>query len=459
MRFWPLQRIPQPASDLTGLRIRFAAPRFPTQLVMCDVKMASFRTGFIRIKNRLAHCLGILILFSLIPYCGALAQTTLTAQEFADSIGVDVHFMYTDGGYANLDKAVAALKYLGVIQVRDALPNLNWESRARYGLATSRGIKFDFFVYGSVDPAKSVERLDQFEVAFPEHISAIEGPNEVNNWPVKYSGLTGTQAAAALQNALFESTKADSLLKDIPVFNYTGFPDAGGKADFTNIHPYPKHGTQPRDELVRDLETYSKLTPGKPVVITETGYPTLNVASDWGGVDERTQALLTLNLLLDSASLGIRRTYLYQLLDAYPDHSGVDVDKHLGLFDLAYNPKRAAQAIHNFLAVLDAAHSNVTSPPSYSIVGLPSSARTLGIRRTDGAVVIAIWNEPKIWDFDRSQPIDPPKTPITVKFSHRVDADCFEPSASDSAVASENGVGEVDAELGADPILVVAAER
>jgi hypothetical protein len=326
-------------------------------------------------------------------------------------------------------------------------------------LATSQGIKFDFVVYGTVDPVKSVERLDQFEVAFPQHINAIEGPNEVNNWPVKYSGLTGTEAAAALQNTLFESTKADSLLKDIPVFNYTGFPDAGGKADFTNIHPYPKHGAQPRYELVRNLDIYSKLTPGKPVVITETGYPTLSVASDWGGVDERTQALLTLNLLLDAANLGIRRTYIYQLLDAYPDHSGVDVDKHLGLFDLAYQPKPAAQAIHNLLTVLDGTHSNVTSVPSYSVEGLPTSARTLSIRRTDGSVVIAIWDEPKIWDFDHSQPIDPPKTPITVKFSHRVDADCFEPSASDSAVTSKHDVGEVDAELGADPILVVATGR
>jgi hypothetical protein len=426
---------------------------------MCNLNMVSSWTGFIKIQSRLVHRLGLSICLGLVPYCGAHAQATLSAQEFADTIGVDVHFMYTDGGYAKLDKAIAALKYLGVNQVRDTLPNLNWESRARYGLATSQGIKFDFVVYGTVDPVKSVERLDQFEVAFPQHINAIEGPNEVNNWPVKYSGLTGTEAAAALQNTLFESTKADSLLKDIPVFNYTGFPDAGGKADFTNIHPYPKHGAQPRYELVRNLDIYSKLTPGKPVVITETGYPTLSVASDWGGVDERTQALLTLNLLLDSANLGIRRTYIYQLLDAYPDHSGVDVDKHLGLFDLAYKPKPAAQAIHNLLTVLDGTHSNVTSVPSYSVEGLPTSARTLSIRRTDGSVVIAIWDEPKIWDFDHSQPIDPPKTPITVKFSHRVDADCFEPSASDSAVTSKHDVGEVDAELGADPILVVATGR
>jgi hypothetical protein len=421
--------------------------------------MISFWIKRIKIHHLLANCFGLLLCLGVAPCCGAYALTTLSAQEFTDSIGVDVHLMYTDGGYAKLDKAAAALKYLGVIQVRDTLPGLNWESRARYGFATTQGIKFDFVVDGSVDPAKSVERLDQFYNAFPQHINAIEGPNEVNNWPVNYSGLTGTQAAAALQNTLFDSTKADPLLKDIPVYNYTGFPDAGGKADFTNIHPYPKHGAQPRDELVRNLDIYSKLTPGKPVVITETGYPTLGVKSDWGGVDERTQALLTLNLLLDAANLGIRRTYLYQLLDAYPDPSGADVDKHLGLFDLAYRPKRLAQTIHNLLAILNATFPNAAPSPSYSVVGLPPSARALSIRRADGSVVIAIWDEPKIWDFDHSQPIDPPKTPIAIKFSHRVDADCFEPSASDSVITSKHDVAEIDADLGADPILVAITGR
>jgi hypothetical protein len=283
----------------------------------------------------------------------------------------------------------------------------------------------------------------------------------VNNWPVKFSGLTGTQAAAALQNALFDAAKLDPLLKDIPVFNYTGFPDAGGRADFTNIHPYPKHGAQPRQELERNLDIYSKLTPGKPVVITETGFPTLapGVKSDWGGVDERTQALLTLDLLLDAVDLGIRHTYLYQLLDAYPDHNGADVDKHLGLFDLAYRPKRAAQAIHNLLGILASANAGAASLPSYAVVGLPASAKILNIRRADGSVAIVIWNEAKIWDFDHSQPIDPPKTPITVRFSHRVDVDCFEPSASDSAITSQHNVTEIGSELGADPVVVVAVGR
>jgi hypothetical protein len=426
---------------------------------MCELDMVFGLMSLTKARNRLARRLGLLVCLGIVPCCGAAAQTTLSAQEFTDSIGVDVHFMYTDGGYAKLDKAFDDLKYLGVVQVRDMLPELNWESRARYGSATAQGIKFDFVVNGSVDPAKSIERLDEFETAFPQHINAIEGPNEVNNWPVKYPGLTGTQAAAALQNALFDSAKSDPLLKDIPVFNYTGFPDAGGRADFTNIHPYPKHGAQPRHELERNLDIYSKLTPGKLVVITETGFPTLDVKSDWGGVDQRTQALLTLNLLLDAVDLGIRRTYLYQLLDAYPDHSGVDVDKHLGLFDLAYKPKRAAQAIHNLLGILTSTNSGAASVPSYTVVGLPASARTLNIRKADGSVAIVIWNEAKIWDFDHSQPVDPPKTPITVRFSHRVDADCFEPSASNSAIASQHNVAEVDSELGADPVVVVAAGR
>ena len=64
----------------------------------------------IKIHHLLANCFGSLLCLGVAPCCGAYALTTLSAQEFTDSIGVDVHLMYTDGGYAKLDKAAAALK-------------------------------------------------------------------------------------------------------------------------------------------------------------------------------------------------------------------------------------------------------------------------------------------------------------------------------------------------------------
>src|SRR5690606_31632002 len=38
---------------------------------------------------------------------------TVTADQFADSIGVNIHAMYLDGGYRDLDQVIRCLRYLG----------------------------------------------------------------------------------------------------------------------------------------------------------------------------------------------------------------------------------------------------------------------------------------------------------------------------------------------------------
>src|ERR1700744_1221866 len=256
----------------------------------------------------------------LVPAAHA-EDRTITSEQFLDGLGLNVHLMYTDGGYAHLDKVLDALQYVGIKHVRDVLPEMYWLSEDRFKDASESGLQFDLFINGSVAFPDTLARLKQFAGRSHGHLALIEVANEINNWPVKYRGMTGMEAPPALQTDLYEAVRADALLKKVPIYNYSGFPDRGGKADFTNIHPYPKEGAQPRAELNRNLEIYSLLVPDKPLVITEVGYPTLRIPSSWGGVDEDTQAKLTLNLLFDAASLGIGRTYIYQLLDAYPERN------------------------------------------------------------------------------------------------------------------------------------------
>ncbi len=93
--------------------------------------------------------------------------------------------------------------------------------------------------------------------------------------------------------------------------------------------------------------------PGGGIVLTEAGYYSLPGGGSWGGVDLTTQAKpRLLNLLFDAAKLGVSRTYLYQLLDAYPDPSNTDMEKHFGLFDINNKPKPVAAAIHNLTTIL-----------------------------------------------------------------------------------------------------------
>src|SRR4051812_16161533 len=400
-------------------------------------------------------------LFATLLWCvflvpaGYAEDRTITSERFLDGLGLNVHLMYTDGGYAHLDKAFAALQYVGITHVRDVLPELNWEAESRFQDASEAGLQFDLFVDGSVALPDTMARLKQFVGRYPGRLAVIEGPNEINNWPVKYRGLTGMEAAAALQNDLYDGARADPLLTKVPIYNYSGFPDRGGRADFTNIHPYPKEGSQPRAELNRNLEIYAKLVPGKPLVITEVGYPTLRIPSPWGGVDGDTQAKLTLNLLFDAALLGIGRTYIYQLLDAYPDKIGTEVDKHMGLFDLRYHPKPAALAIHNLTTVLRAQPSAGAAAPVGPIVleGLPSTARSLSIKGADGSMFVAVWNEPRIWDPDGFRPVPVSPVPVDLKLGAAADVAEIDLLSSDAPKQTWSSTKSVQFLLGYRPLL------
>jgi hypothetical protein len=68
-----------------------------------------------------------------------------------------------------------------------------------------------------------------------------------------------------------------------------------------------------------------------------------------GALSQRGQARLILTGLLDNVAQGVRETYLYQLLDAYPDPNAQDSEKHYGLFDINDRPKLSAQMLRRLM--------------------------------------------------------------------------------------------------------------
>ncbi len=353
-------------------------------------------------RSLLSVWAGALCLLALLFNPHPAAARAVAADQFADGIGVNIHAMYLDGGYRDLDQVIRCLRYLGVVHVRDAVPGDGPRNQARYDKLAQAGIRFDFFV--QKDIAGAVSRMHAFETRHPGAIAAIEGPNEVNNWPVTYDGRGGKAGALAFQAALYKAVRADPVLRGIPILNFTGYPDAAGPADFTNIHPYPHRGQQPYATLMKDATRRWKAMPGKPIMLTEAGYYTLPGKVGWGGVDDATQARLTVNLLLDAAYIGAKRTYLYQLLDAYPDPDGTKQESHFGLFDLHYRPKPAATAIRNLIALMARFHG---APASASLAAvdfgpLPGGVRSLTIQ-AGTAQLIALWNESELWDNDAAR--------------------------------------------------------
>ena len=199
--------------------------------------------------------------------------------------------------------------------------------------------------------------------AVPGSITAVEGANEINNFPLTFNGVSGLQGAIDLQEALYADVHSDHNSAGVPVDYLTGY-DAGsigpgpnpyttaGLADYDTQHPYPTYGQapawflNPSNSLPNEGPVYG------PAVYTETGYSTYGGSS--GGlvaVNQDVQAKYTLDLLMDAAKDGISKTYLYQLMDAYQPGSPQG-DDGFGLFDPNNAPKEAATAIHNLTTIL-----------------------------------------------------------------------------------------------------------
>ncbi|MDC9837001.1 calcium-binding protein [Rhizobium binxianense] len=390
----------------------------------------------------------------------------LRINDIIRSFGIDTHIDYTDGKYSNVGEVVKALDYLGLDTVRDHAPNSASDpnGQTHLGNAADAGVQFVFSAQREVDPATVAQRLHAFVEAHPGSVVGIEGPNEVNNWPVSYHGLSGQAAALAYQKDLSAAVNADPLLKDIPVLGFTGYTVASA-SDYTTIHTYAKDGDQPYSWLSRESGVQRAADPGKPLAITETGYHTSLTADTnggWEGVNEAAQAKLLLNTLMDGAALGSKQTFLYELLDAYSDPQGTNQEKHFGLFHLDYSAKPAATAIHNLTEILadDGAQKASFSAGTlnYSIDGLPSSARSLLTEKSDGSYQIIIWNEPDIWNQSTDTAIQAATTGVKVNLGTSFGSvKVFDPLTGSTAIKSLSNVSSLTVGLVDHPVIIEVA--
>jgi hypothetical protein len=365
------------------------------------------------------------------------------AADFTSSIGVNIHPI--EPGYDSA-AVIQDAAYLGVSNLRtqaigpDTLPGVV----AAYEAMASAGLRFDFITGGP--PDQTVLDLAAFEATYPGAVAAIEGPNEVNNFPFTYDGLSGTPAAIAYQRALYNDVRANPALAAIPILNFTDNPPTAGAATAANQHVYPVGGDQPLGSLTAAYKGMQKLLPGKPVYFTEAGYYTLPGRLQWVGVDDETQAKLTLNLLMDAASLGVAATYLYDLVDDGPDPGNDIQANHFGLFNLDGTAKPSAVAIHDLTTILADPGARAatfrTTPLNVVITGLPSDGHSLVLEKSSGVYDIVLWAEPDIWNPVTNQPIAVAPKPVTVRLlAGSAELTLFDPLNSANPVNVRQGAG------------------
>lgn len=335
------------------------------------------------------------------------------ASAFLATLGVNTHS--GNAGYGNASIVNNALAYLGINRVRDNLAALGVPAAVTNAMAAA-GVKFDFVVNSSLPSSGQaglsahIATLETFATKYKGSVIAVEGLNEANIQSFSYNGSSSLTAAGQFQKALYQAVKGSTVLGGIPVINLSlgmesdadaaALGDLGKYSDFANAHAYT--ATHEAVDKVQEasLARAKRTSQGDPVVITETGYTTLEEHSDLG-VNESAQAKLTLTALLHAFENGAQQTYLYELLDSNMSPDIAEKERHFGLFKADGTPKMAAKAVHALTTILgftDAGTGTDGSKASYSLGGLPADGHSMLLTKDSGAWDLLVWRDVKVWN-------------------------------------------------------------
>jgi hypothetical protein len=353
---------------------------------------------------------------------GASAADPIRCADFLDTIGVNTHVGYADSQYGPARAILSAMTYIGVKYARDVAINPSQPSASHYRELARGGISFCMFWGVHRAMSEAIAQISDLERLWPGSVHALEGPNEIKPG-FAWNGLAGNAAGQAFMRDLRRAALADPRLRHKPVVNYTSYAPVAAECDFANQHPYPKGGRQPAAIIRQARDEYvgpRGVMPGKPMMFTEFGYHTLvgkpPRQGRWQGVDEDTQAALTLNGLFVAVADGISRTYIYQLLDGYADGAALpDQERHFGLFRFDGAPKPAATALKRLFATLEdkAADARAFAPrPLAAEVSIQGPGKALFLRGALGQAFVALWNDSPVWDVESAARV--PATPAVV---------------------------------------------
>jgi hypothetical protein len=279
---------------------------------------------------------------------------------------------------------------------------------------------------------------------------------------ISWKGQSYPEGPVVWQHDLFRVFKADPATAALtiigPSLGLAGMPNAeppqswvGLRAyvDWGDFHPYSYNGNPfgpwlpygglnsfyaqgnfpsvALDDSPVAYRAYRAIYGSAPMAATETGYPS--------GPNFTSEALVAKylpRLYAEYFRLGIKRTYLYQLLDNVQDPTGHDPEASFGLlrYDLSERPSfHTVAALARLLAEPKAPGA---APPtglrltlSVTGVGLfPDASRVhhLLLRRADGTLLLLLWHEVSGEDVSVTprRPIVVPALPATLQTSSPV---------------------------------------
>ena len=315
----------------------------------------------------------------------------ISAGAVTTSIGVNTHIDFKKYGYQNLATTAASINYLGIKNLRDCPGNASdlGANGAWQKIADATGAKFDaYMTEGS--PASDMANL-RFATLLAQQgiLNFIEGGNENDD---AYAIAKGNSLAwtATFQQQVFATGRALGL----PVINmsfgsgwtaannwhgnYDKVGDLSAFADYANAHTYP-NARQQTDKTIQRLNADAKLAArSHPVITTEIGW-------DDSKMSRADIARFALEAVLDGIKNGNPKTYFYALFD---DGSG-----RFGLMNQDGSPKPAGTALHNLTTIMADPGTARTKSLAYGISGGNGNDNSLLMSKSNGAFLLALWNE------------------------------------------------------------------
>lgn len=334
-----------------------------------------------------------------------------SASRFLDSVGVNVHVTYYDTAYARFDEWSRRLVELGVRHFRDGLVPGDPEYVERMRRLGRMGRRATLIVDQSEGAAKDSIGL----IAGPLRsvVKSVEAPNELDNrvpdWEAalrRFVPELRSEVKAQLDGAVpllgpsFVNGDSRPRLDDISEL-----------WDIENLHPYPG-GEAPAPLEPDELPARGE----RPMVATETGYHNAVAATEGQPpVSEAAAGIYAPRVLAENFASGIRRSFLYELIDEKPDPDDDDPEQHFGLLRQDLSPKPAYRAIGNLLRLV---RSSPGEGPGRDVsVEGPGDLGSLLLGRADGSRCLLLWQRESVWDVDARRPVTTDRVPVRLKFA------------------------------------------
>ena len=346
------------------------------------------------------------------------------AADFIDSVGVNTHFSYTDTAYYQKpDEIIRAIEKLGVHHVRDGL-GYAWVAPHLYSIYAQLARADIHPLLVMPNPKKDGPLAESIVRLLPNYpgVYGIEAPNEYDqaknpNWAEDLRAFmpalceVGTTVGIPVVGPSLTQPESYSKVGDLSAFMHFNNLHAywGGRNPETSGWGGPDSQGHRYGSFPFQFDHLDITGPSKPVMITETGYvvsdtPRQNVIS------ESVEAIYEPRLLLHAWNMGVKRTYIYELMDDPSSPAGI------GLMRRDLSPRPAFSAVSNLMALLFDSPGNLTPEKlEWSVRGGDSTGvETTLLQKRDRSFWLALWLPACIYEVDKLHPIPVPARSLTI---------------------------------------------